>query len=534
MTHPGPAPLPGPVNDQAGRPVPPVPVTDQTGQPVLPGRADQEGWRRLHKVTPLLRSWQVIVIVLAIGVQQAADNLSALARQVDVNIPMLGVLLIGGGIAVAVLAVIALWSWASWRATKYRVDEDALRLHTGVLFRQQRQVRLDRLQAIDVVQPLLGRIFGLAELKLEVAGGAGSDAKLAYLRLADAEQLRAALLAHAAGVTFEGEEAPQAPERQLAEVPVGRLFGSILRSPAAVILPVVVLVLVIVAIFGVWQALAGLIPGFLATGGAAWAMFNSSFGFRVAASPDGLRLRHGLLETRAQTVPPGRVQAVSLTQPLLWRGQDWWRLRMNVAGYAGSAEQSAASTVLMPVATRDEALLLLAQLLPDLGHPHPRELVEDGLTGLSEAGADRAGLGFICAPRTSRWLDPIAWRRHGVAVTSRALLIRSGRLRRRLVLVPHERTQSLGLTQGPLQRRLGLASFVLHSTPGPISPNVAHLAAPMAAELLSEQARRARLARAGGGPELWMRRPAAPAAVSLVKTDRRTRPTEGGGRESRG
>jgi putative membrane protein len=103
-------------------------------------------------------------------------------------------------------------------------------------------------------------------------------------------------------------------------------------------------------------------------------------------------------------------------------------------------------------------------------------------------------------------LDPVGWRRHGVAVTDRALVLRSGVLVRRLVVVPHERTQSLALAQGPLQRRLGLASFQLHSTTGPVSPRVDHLDARVAAGLLDEQATRARTARAGAGPEQWMRR----------------------------
>ncbi|WP_448631245.1 PH domain-containing protein [Cellulomonas soli] len=90
-------------------------------------------------------------------------------------------------------------------------------------------------------------------------------------------------------------------------------------------------------------------------------------------------------------------------------------------------------------------------------------------------------------------------------MTGRALLARSGRVWRQVDIVPHERTQSLGLAQGPVQRRLGLASFVVHSTPGPVSPQVAHLDAVVVAELLDEQSRRARTARAGAGPEQWSR-----------------------------
>ena len=75
---------------------------------------------------------------------------------------------------------------------------------------------------------------------------------------------------------------------------------------------------------------------------------------------------------------------------------------------------------------------------------------------------------------------------------------------RRMVLVPHERTQSLGLRQGPLQRRLRLASMHVHSTPGPVTPVVDHLEQSVAAALLHEQSDRARHARSLAGPEQWM------------------------------
>ena len=58
-----------------------------------------------------------------------------------------------------------------------------MRVNTGFLFRQHRQARLDRVQAIDIVQPLLARIFGLAELKFEVADAGESAVRLAYLPL---------------------------------------------------------------------------------------------------------------------------------------------------------------------------------------------------------------------------------------------------------------------------------------------------------------------------------------------------------------
>jgi putative membrane protein len=472
-------------------------------------------WHRLHPVTPVIRGWKVLAVMLVIIVQQRADDLFT-GRGMPGRIELIST--VGAIVLIAVLS--AVWSWLSWRRTRYQVATDAVHLHSGVVFRQQRQARLDRLQAVDVVQPLLARLLGLSELKLEVAGGAGSDVRLAYLREGEATRLRNALLARAAGVRYDTEDAPEAPQRELLAVPTDRLVLSLLRSQTTVWLAVAVAGLAVaVVVLGEPSVIIGLGPAVLGTLGAHWSSFSRGFAFRVAQSPDGVRLRHGLLESRSQTVPPGRVQAVKLTQTLLWRGPDWWRVEINVAGYGANVEGQNNESTLLPVGTRNEALTVLSLVLPDLGVEQPRELVDEGLTGTTSAG------GFTCAPPSSVWVDPVAWRRNGFRVTPRALVVRGGRLTRQLVLVPHERTQSLGLTQGPLQRRLGLASMHVHSTPGPVSPVAAHLADRTAAALLDEQAERARQARSTAGPEQWMSRSApvvpveAPAPISEPRQD---------------
>jgi len=270
--------------------------------------------------------------------------------------------------------------------------------------------------------------------------------------------------------------------------------------------------LVMVVVLDEPGAVAGAVPTVLAMGSVVWRRFSSGFGFRVATSPDGLRVRHGLLEQRTQTVPPGRVQAVRLRQPLLWRPAGWWLVEVNVAGYgAGSGKERAEHAgVLLPVGTRDEAVAVLSFVLPDLGVPgeHPGSVVDAGLTGSTPDG------GFACAPPRARWVDPIGWRREGFRVTDTALMLRRGVLHRQLDLVPHARTQSCGVRQGPLQRRLGVASFALHSTPGSVKPVVEHLASSVAAELLLAQVVRARQARASAGPERWMEQPLPSARVA--------------------
>ena len=450
-------------------------MSDDLGVPPAGGAAD--GFRRLHPLTPVLRGWKVFAAAVAIAAQQAYGGLE------------MSWLLIG---IAASIPLGAAYGYLAWRSTHYRVDAEALRLETGVLSKRSRRVRLDRLQAVDVVRPLVARVLGLAELRLEVAGGSSSEAPLAYLSEENAQRLRAELLARAAGLHHE---TPEAPEAVLLEVPLGRLIEATARSVGVIagfvsvgLFAAAAIVLREWSLFGIAVPFAlGFIP--VTVGAVA-----RNFGFTVAESPDGLRLRHGLLETRAQTVPPGRVQAVRIVQPLLWRSKGWCRIEVDVAGYVGQGQ--AAASVLCPVAPREEALALLARVLP---------------------GVDVDAVPTTGVPATARWLDPFSWRMLAVGADSRVLVSRRGRLTRIVDVVLHEKVQSVRLSQGLLQRRLGLASVHLDTTPGPVQATAAHRAAGEARALVDAEVHRARAARAAAGPDRWMSPPAGGAAPTVSR-----------------
>ena len=90
------------------------------------------------------------------------------------------------------------------------------------------------------------------------------------------------------------------------------------------------------------------LPIVFGLGAYVFSRFSGGFGFTGAISPDGIRLRHGLLETRSQTIPPGRVQAIRIQQGLLWRAAGWWRVEVNVAGYARRRPTESRPGVLLP------------------------------------------------------------------------------------------------------------------------------------------------------------------------------------------
>ncbi|MEU8908758.1 PH domain-containing protein [Streptomyces mirabilis] len=423
--------------------------------------------RRLHPVTPFRRAWAPVAVVAGWAVHdpnQAQEQLTRLTTTA---------LLIG--LAVIVPAA-ALYGFLSWWFTHFAVTETELRIRTGLLFRRTAHIRLDRLQAVDVTQPLLARVAGVTKLKLDVIGTDKKD-ELAYLGEDDARALRAELLARAAGFAPEtAHEVGEAPVRQLLHVPAGFLAVSLLLTGAtwgSLAAALVVPPFLWFATHSVWTVLATGVPLLGAAGASSVGRFVGEYDWTVGESPDGLRIDHGLLDRTHETVPPGRVQTVRIVEPLLWRRRGWARVELDVAGSSNS--------VLVPVAPREAAESVIARVLPGVTVP----------STLSRP------------PRRAWWCVPLWWRGYGLAVTDTVFAARHGLLRRRLSLVPHAKVQSVRLTQGPWERFRGVAD--VHVDTGANQTVTARLRdAAEAAELLQAQADRSRTGRREARPDRWM------------------------------
>jgi putative membrane protein len=294
-------------------------------------------------------------------------------------------------------------------------------------------------QAVDIVRPGLARLLGLAEVRLRTAGETGDAGRLAYLRLAEAERVRAQLLAIAHGVHADAPPPPEWPlylqrgDRLAVSVVLSRPFGILALFGVAIAITEFISPAVAGSVLGVSFAYV------LAVATVVWRRFNSGFGLRVGEAADGLRLRAGALETRAETIPRGRVQAVVRTEPLFWRPTGWVRQQIDVAGQAKGREERQAGTrqlrEVVPAGTPAEADRLLERLLPE----RPAHLLPP--------------------PARARWKAPLRyhWLRFGW--NEAALVVTSGRVTRRTVWIPLAKVQSLRLRQGPVQRRLGLMTL---------------------------------------------------------------------------
>jgi putative membrane protein len=98
-------------------------------------------------------------------------------------------------------------------------------------------------------------------------------------------------------------------------------------------------------------------------------------------------------------------------------------------------------------------------------------------------------------PGSTRWKAPLNYHFLAFGGDDRYVVAARGRLRRTTTWVPLEKVQSVRWVQGPVQRRLGLASVKLDVAGKRVTASATDRTVPEAAELLARLPAQARAAR---------------------------------------
>ncbi|EYT66398.1 MULTISPECIES: PH domain-containing protein [Curtobacterium] len=538
-------------------PAPPAPPTGGNAAAAAP-LTDGE-WHRLHPLTPLLKGGIFLIVVLGYVLNSLRDQLVEFfipGDQQEDGDPVryvyehgvVGWVLLG--IVVLLLVLIGLF-YLSWRMHEFRVTGEIVEVRSGVLFRNHRKARLDRIQGINIQRPLVPRVFGTAKLEIAQAGN-DANVQLAYLGVRAADDLRQRILVLASGA--KDDDGHGGPSRQshgalqdrvdemfspeldpaavhatrIVKVRPGRLIVSMLLSGTTLFLLLVIAGMIVsVALTGEFAVLFGLFPAVLGAGGYYVRKFSRSLQYTIAETRDGIRIGFGLVSTSNETLPPGRIHAVSVAQPLLWRPFGWWDIRINRATSAGNGASSnqQVSSIVLPVGTTADVREVLDIILPGLvgtvvagpeaspealreGAAEAVDVVDDSLTTSGDRG------GFVHSPRRGAWLRPFAFRRNGYRFVQGAVLLRLGAVWRSLVIVPLPRVQSVKVEQGPLERALRVATVHVHTVAGPVSARIGALDARDAQRFWSETTQRAVDAAAVDTTHRWREREARPASAT--------------------
>jgi len=367
--------------------------------------------RRLHPFSGALSVGRGLLQGAFFGViagTTLAGLLGLPAAAVPLLIPALAVVL--GGFALA----------RYYRFT-YEIEGDTLRVESGVVARQSREIPLGRIQNVDSRQGVVNRLLGLSVVAFETAGGAATEATLDAVDQAEAERLRRLVQRHGettaeadSAASVAGEKSSDTTTDTVAEPSVGvgteptpdtdteELFHFSPRDlltyavvsvrPAAPVLILVGLPLGIDALLTVLRYNLGLVGGSGTVSLAVLEGFGPPrlvalalltalqflvaalvvsvvltlveyYGFRLVREGDDLRYERGLLRRYSGTIPLSKVQTVSIRENVVMRRFGFATLVVETAGYSGGSRESGQG-VAIPMAPRSVVYELAHDIEP--------------------------------------------------------------------------------------------------------------------------------------------------------------------------
>lgn len=403
---------------------------------------------RPHPLSPLVRGWGLLLAGAIIVGREFANT--GEIPSIELILAIAGGLILIGGIA----------SVASWWFTKYVIDDTEVRIETGWLSRTSRKIPFERIQSVDLTQPLIARLLGLAEVSIDA--GSKDSTRLRYLGKAQAHRVRDFLVARALGnrdasVGDFGEADPaaysstaiRADETPIIRVAPGQLvLGAVLSTDFLISMLIIVAIplasLINPALLLALPAMFGAVIGVIRTVGT---RVLSQWHYQLLGSPGGLRITRGLTSLTSQSVPLDRIQGVRIKQPWLWRFLDRYQIDIEVLGGHKSEEDGQRSGMLLPIGTRAETLIALRAVLPDL---------------------NLADIELRPSPKRARWRHPLSAGNLAWGWNDRHVITESGWMDLRTEVAPIAKHQSVRMVQDPRTRLLRLATVRFDSTPGPV------------------------------------------------------------------
>ncbi len=461
----------------------------------------EEGWKALHPASVVVnlvprtwaflrRSWVLVVAILfGRGGGPAGE---AMFDLVDMG---LLTFLFMGTIGNTVVHFLTL---------RYRVSGDALEIKTGLLHRQVRVIKADRIQNMELVRNVFHRASGLVEVRIETASGAEVEGELSALDEASAKELMEALDGARSGgrpaeITEEADWPLLVETRPVDLVAygiTGARFGAIAvaagvifelvtaRDPAAVER--------MAGSFGT----AGAVALFAAAVSGAWVVSIGGtllrhWGFRLRQKHDDVLVaEEGMFTRRRVELSRRKVQVVSVIEPAVRRMLlGVASVQVETAAVREGQDGTMRAVARVPVVHHEQVDGLLARILPGtelrdglsslaLRPPARQAQVRAWLVAFWEAVLVSGGvlwwLGWWGLPALLLFpvllgLATLDHRHQGWIITDQLIVARAGWWSRRTDVVERSKLQSIDRSQGVLLRRWGLGEVVLRYAGGAVA-----------------------------------------------------------------
>ncbi|WP_312878275.1 PH domain-containing protein [Lentzea indica] len=429
-----------------------------------------------------------------------------LNESIAMLVPILVLLFTGNGekwrliASGATVAAILAFSYLIWRTTKYRITDDQVELHTGLLTRKQLAVPRDRIRTVDLTSKPGHRVFGLSAVRIgtgqqDVPGTDGLT--LDAVTQEEAERLRVLLLQKGVAPKTASADEPHAePVLPESEV-ISRLDLKWLKFAPLSLSGLVA----IGAVFGVLSNYADDLglhpvqdlwewlfehPSFTLFGAFLVALVVAGlvlsvplyilqfWNYQLTREPDGtLRVQRGLLTTRSVSVEEQRLRGVDIQEPLLVRLGKGAKAAAVTTGLGSKGE----SNLLLPPAPLSVAHQVSRDVLKVDDDPTTRRLRKHPFAALRRSLFRHVVPWVVIAVGLAIWAPSWAWpipvaiipfaalvgwdnyRSLGNALDERYLVTRNNSLVRSTVAL--QRTGIIGwrIQRSFFQRRSGLMTI---------------------------------------------------------------------------
>ena len=405
--------------------------------------------------------------------------------------------------AAALLVMLMVGLFIYWRRFEFRVGRNEIRIDSGIVSRTHRSIPFDRIQDVEIVQGPLARLLGLAKVKFETGGAAGGredEGSLQAIALGRAQEIRELIRGRRGSVVEEHadpaeEERPPVFAMDTPRVLLAGLFNFSLALFAG--------------LFGLSQTVGDLL-GFDPFQREFWAELLSvdhplaqflmqhqvaaiaagvallvlvgiltgvirsllrDYRFRLDRTGAGLRRRRGLLTKSDVTLPASRAQAAIVATGPVRSAFGWRELKLQSLA---RDEGGKGDHMLAPLATDEEVGDVLTQFgwrpLGDAIEWQPISrayvwMLALALVPVVLIAAGQAafypllGAAILAVVAIAILVRFVAWRRTRYARDGDRLLIRTGWWRRRTLVLPIRRIQSIDFSQTFVGRWFGAAEL---------------------------------------------------------------------------
>lgn len=390
--------------------------------------------------------------------------------------------------ALALVGLTIVWEYLVWKNYDFFFGEKNLNIEHGVIRKKHREIPLSRIQNVDIQRNLFQRLFGIAKVNLETAGGSTTEASLKYVDLEKGREIQKKFRRLKKDAEPEQEEKDDEKEllfelqpRELLLLGItsvnnriifgifallgigGGVIGSALESSGLGVLTVMTLL----AVLGVITTWTGSIVTNLL----------KYFDFKLYRVEDSLEYERGLFNRSEGSIPLEKIQKLTIEENPLKRMFGYSTLKIETAGYSAHQSMEQGAEAAIPLAKRQRTIEF-AKMIEDFQGLDLNPVSKRArrryfgrymiIVGIIFAGSFvydyfysfNYWLVLLLIPMV-KIAAHLKWKNKGYSSEEDHFISMNGFWNRKTMVTPYYRIQNLIETQTVLQRRWTLSTLTL-------------------------------------------------------------------------